>query len=117
MNPSPVGRNKVARRFTSFSALLGRKRPAAGQSGSKATSRKNLSLEQLEDRVLMDTALVQSASAQFVDKLYSDLLHRPAQPAEQSFWLGVVDAGIGRDKIAEVFLESNEYRTQVIDHD
>ncbi|HEV3083680.1 MAG TPA: DUF4214 domain-containing protein [Gemmataceae bacterium] len=59
--------------------------------------------------------LVTNPQAEFLDHLYTDLLHRPADAAGFNNWLAALNSGVTRFQVAVAFQQSVEYRTNVID--
>lgn len=51
----------------------------------------------------------------FVDALYSDILHRSADGAGRDHWVNMLNGGMTRGDISNVFLNSREKITQTID--
>jgi len=64
-------------------------------------------LEALEDRCV-------PSATQYVEALYTDLLHRTGQAAEVAGWVQQIRQGISAQQVASAFTTSPEYRTNVI---
>jgi hypothetical protein len=71
-----------------------------------------LGCEMLEDRVV-PTA---SPNALYVNQLYIDLLHRPAEPGAQTFWSGLMSTGVSSKQIALDIMMSVEFRDDMVQH-
>ncbi len=53
--------------------------------------------------------------AGFIDGLYTDLLHRPADAGGRAWLTALLNGGAGRDKAALVLMGSTEYLTHLLD--
>ncbi len=53
----------------------------------------------------------------FVDNLYGDVLNRIPSEAEAAFWVAALDAGASRLAVSSTFLNSQEYRTNLVQSD
>ncbi|MGN6694887.1 MAG: DUF4214 domain-containing protein, partial [Aquihabitans sp.] len=48
-------------------------------------------------------------NAQFVDKIYQNVLGRPADPNGRTYWIKKLNAGTSRGVLVAQFAQSNEY--------
>ncbi len=55
-----------------------------------------------------------SANAAFVDEVYHDLLHRPADPSGLQNWTNQLYQGASRNQVVQAILGSNEYVTDLV---
>jgi streptogramin lyase len=56
-----------------------------------------------------------TANERYIERLYADLLHRAADPAGLSAWIGVLNRGVARTQVAFAFEQSTEYRTDEVE--
>ena len=66
-----------------------------------------LSVEALEDRTT-------PSSTAYVNSLYTNLLHRTAQPAETAFWMAQLDSGTPAATVTAEFVHSSEYQRNFV---
>jgi hypothetical protein len=100
-------RNWIAPRAKTFSGLRKVQAPS---------NRRFLDVERLEERALFAvTALGNTAPEQFVTGLYADILHRQPQASESQIWSLALDNGATPGQTVRGFIDSAEYRTDLID--
>lgn len=51
---------------------------------------------------------------QFVDLVYRNVMSRPADTAGYSYWVGRINAGLGRGAVMAYFSDSQEYRAKTV---
>ncbi len=56
-------------------------------------------------------AVTGTPAERFVAHLYLDLLNRPVDPAGLTFWVGLIDGGLGHTQVVRAILGSTEYLT------
>jgi Domain of unknown function (DUF4214) len=61
------------------------------------------------------SALTGGTDAGFVQSLYNKLLGRVASPSELNGWLGFLQSGQSRARVATLFLQSAEFRADVVE--
>jgi Domain of unknown function (DUF4214) len=77
------------------------------ESLGRTGSRVRLRLEALEDRCV-------PSATQYVEALYSDLLHRTGSSAEVAGFVQLIRQGVTAQQVASAFTSSPEFRTNVI---
>jgi hypothetical protein len=83
-------------------------------------ARRRLALEELEARQLLDGGGLASnpvLASQFVTVLYHDLLQRTPSTGEVAAWQNLITGGLPADQVANAFVSSTEYRSNLIVHD
>ncbi len=88
----------VAHWFSGSPAPVGKPRPARSRRAR---------LEQLEERRVLTTG--------FIESLYEDVLHRPADPAGQAYYANLLATGAGVLDVATLIWESAEHRGMQVD--
>jgi Domain of unknown function (DUF4214) len=82
-----------------------------------------VNIEQLEDRLLLATGLgvvaglTDSPQALFTTGLYYDVLGRAPTPAEVSAWQAVLNSGTSPAQVAQDFVSSTEFVSDLINND
>lgn len=74
--------------------------------------------EQVAEGMVSSTEYFQdngSTNQGYVTGLYHDVLNRTPTPAEVNGWVTLLNAGTSRNAVAVFFLNSTEYRTELID--
>jgi hypothetical protein len=85
-------------------------------SSSRQKIGRRLQVESLEERTVpVVTNLGAVAPGQFVSSLYADVLHRQPQAAESEIWSLSLDNGASTGQLVRGFIDSREYRTNLID--
>jgi hypothetical protein len=90
-----------------------------GSSTSASTTRTRTS-RTTSSRTTRSTSSVGNApdaDATFVNRVYRDLLGRPATAEEVVYWRGRLGGGMGRDAVGHAVLDASEFHGQVVDGD
>lgn len=102
-----------------YTAVLGRPSDEAGlgywiwrtDTGSKL---RDLALEFTKQPEFDQLYGTNPTDAQFVAKLYNNVLHRDAEGAGYDYWMGALQSGVSRNDVIVGFSESTENKAQVI---
>ncbi|MGH7135376.1 MAG: Ig-like domain-containing protein [Pirellulales bacterium] len=98
--------------------LLGRPADAGGQAYWVGLMRAGMSMEQFLAALAGSPEFFARSGSTYqglISALYQDFLHRPASPADISYWVGQLSAGVSANTVALDFLTSNEYQIDFVE--
>ena len=104
----------------SYAMYLGRSADSAGMNGWLEAMGRGWTISQIQSGFLASPEYYAASGANddaWASQLYSDVLGRAASADEISYWVGRIDAGVPRDRVAMGFLLSTEHLNKVVgDH-